>query len=200
MAKKKSILSPVIFMIVITAVFTFVLAFINENTKDIIERQDKLRVEESILYVNGIDYTDDANSIESTFSENIGEETLEGISYYIYKESDTVKGYTFKFSGTGLWGTITGYIALSPDFNEILGVDFISHSETPGLGGRIDESWYKEQYRGLDVESQPFVSYTSSGGTLDAITGATLTSNSVTDMLNAFIADIKNTAKEAGLL
>ena len=202
MPKKKPILYPVVFMVVITAFFTFLLAFINASTIDVIQHQEDLNIQHSILYVFNIpfDATDDT-AVNTLYNDNIviteNNETL----IFSYYTDNTLKGYAFKFSGSGLWGTITGHIAFTSDFDKLLGVNFIAHSETPGLGGRIDELIFKEQFRNL-VPNSPNIAIVfppEDGANVDAITGATLTSNSVKTMLNSFIPEIIEYAKEVGI-
>lgn len=200
MAKKKQILYPVIFMVVLTALFTFVLAFINASSIDLIKEQDAIRIQKSILYVFNIPFETQDAAIQKTFDENVTTKKINGKEYYIYRVDNALKGYAFQFSGRGLWGTITGNIAISPEFDSVLGIDFISHSETPGLGGRIDEAWFKEQFRNMPIKTKaPVVFKPAEGGSVDAVTGATLTSNSVRDMVNQFITDLKDIEKEVKL-
>ncbi|OJV66852.1 MAG: hypothetical protein BGO41_05400 [Clostridiales bacterium 38-18] len=200
MAKKKQIVYPVLFMIAITVIYTAVLAFINESSSDIIAKQEALRVKRSILYVVDLPVSEIDAEVESAFNENINEKSFNDKTYYEYGDANGLKGYAFKFSGTGLWGTITGYIAFDSDFTKILGIDFISHSETPGLGGRIEESWFKEQFRGISLsETQTIVLKPADGGNIDGITGATLTTDSVRKMVNTFVTETLSFAKEANL-
>lgn len=200
MAKKKQVLYPVLFMLLLTAAYTFVLAFINESTIEIIEAQEELRLQKSILYVFDIPYEDNQASVNKLFDQRLESVNTEEMTYYIYKNEGGIEGYAFPLTGNGLWGSISGYIALTPDFETLLGIDFITHSETPGLGGRIDEEWYKEQFRSLDVTGDtPVVYKPASGGTIDAITGATLTSNSVSAIVNKFMTEIKIFAEEENL-
>jgi Na+-transporting NADH:ubiquinone oxidoreductase subunit C len=104
------------------------------------------------------------------------------------KENGEDKGYAFPVVGPGLWGQINGYAAISTDYNELLGIVFIKHEETPGLGGRIEEEQYLSQFRNLDLSSASdgnFIIYRpAANGNVDAIAGATLTSNSVAKLLN----------------
>ena len=71
-------------------------------------------------------------------------------------------------------------------------VEFIKQNETPGLGARIAEEWFKEQFRG---KMGPFVlvpeGTAEAEKELDAITGATRTSNFVLEMINQSLEDIK---------
>ncbi len=200
MAKKKQVLYPVLFMLLLTAAYTFVLAFINESTVEIIEAQEKLRLQKSILYVFDIPFEDEQASVNKLFDERFEVVDSGDMTYYINKSEGGVDGYAFPLSGNGLWGSISGYIALTPDFETLLGIDFVAHSETPGLGGRIDEESYKEQFRQLDATGNPPVVYRpASGGNIDAITGATLTSNSVSSIVNNFMTEIKIFAEEENL-
>lgn len=199
MTKKKKILSPVLFMIVLTAIYTLALASINTASADRIEEQAQLNNQKSILYTLDVTY-DNEEALQSIFDQSIESHTYNGMPYYTYQEDKALKAYVFEFSGKGLWGTITGYIALDPSLDKIIGVDFISHSETPGLGGRIDEDWFKSQFRDLPAsQTPPLVFKPADSGNIDAISGATLTSNSVRDMLNDFIVTIQD-AKEGGQL
>jgi ATP-dependent Clp protease ATP-binding subunit ClpC len=89
--------------------------------------------------------------------------------------------------GAGLWGSIIGYIGLSADYSEIIGIEFVTQNETPGLGGRISEDSYKEQFRGIDIsgKSENFIiSSPEPGSNVDAIAGATQTSNAVVKLIN----------------
>ncbi len=128
----------------------------------------------------------------------VEKKTIRDISYYSASKDGELIGYAFPFQGSGLWGgTIWGgYVAVSPDFSQIIGVDFIKHSETPGLGGRISENWYRDQFRGIDISEsvdEVIVYRPSDGGNADAITGATLTSLAVKNMIND---ELQNLLKE----
>lgn len=196
--KKKPILYPVVFMVVISAVFTGALASLNAATIDRIKTQEEVKVQRSLLYVFNQDVPEDIDSVQSAYRALVTEKTLSDTVYFQAEKDGEVLGYAFPFQGSGLWGTIWGYIAVSPDFNEIIGVDFLKHSETPGLGGRISEPWYRDQFRGIDINAQTdktIVYRPSSGGNADAITGATLTSQAVQNMINNRIVDLLSTAK-----
>lgn len=193
---KKSFSYPIIFMAMITAIFTFILAFLNYSTADRIDFLQKTELREKLLYVFDIPIrSEDPEEIARVFDENIKEEKYKGQSLYYIEENGQAKAYAFPVGGPGLWGSIEAYVGISSDYETILGLDFISHSETPGLGGRISEEEYKVQFRDLDLEDtdDDYLIYKPSpGGNVDAITGATLTSKSVLDFLNE---DIKSFVK-----
>ncbi len=177
---KKGYLYTIIFMAIVSIVFTGLLAGVNAAYKNKIAGNQKTAVRASILYSVGIDAGDDANAI---FMEKAFEKELNGMTYY---SIDTVEGkaYSIPFEGPGLWGTIRGYIGISSDMKAIKGLAFTEQNETPGLGGRIDEEWYKAQFRGTALSGE--LKYGAESG-LDAITGATSTSNAVLKILNSFI-------------
>lgn len=183
---------PIVFMIVTTVFFTFLLAWLNQVTSDTIALNEKTDLRSKILYVFDIDVEDnDPEIIEEIFNEHIESSVIEDKTIYFTREGDEVSAYAFPVEGIALWGSLEAYVAVTSDLTEILGIEFISHNETPGLGGRISEEWFKEQFRGLDLENKEDGKYIiykpDPSGNVDAVTGATLTSNSVKDILNTNI-------------
>lgn len=116
----------------------------------------------------------------------------------IYKvEKDGAVIYIFPLYGTGLWGPIWGNIAVKDDFNTVIGVNFDHKGETPGLGAEITTDAFKEQFVGKTLfdDNGTFTSIkVVKGGAkklpkaeqihgVDAISGGTITSTGVNDML-----------------
>ncbi len=110
---------------------------------------------------------------------------------------DGKKIYIIPMRGTGLWGPIWGNLALTSDFKKVVGVFFDDKSETPGLGGEIKTDKFKNQFIGktiFDSHGHLTPIRVVKGGikkipqdqrihAVDAISGATLTSNGVDAML-----------------
>ncbi|KAB3534460.1 FMN-binding protein [Alkaliphilus pronyensis] len=198
---KKFNIKAILFMLVLSVIFTGVLAIINEYTKDRILLNEELKQQKSLLYVLDLPIQEKtAVEVSATYSTNIIEKTTNGITYYEGYRDGNIEGYIFPFEGEAVWGTLKGFIALSTDFSEIVGVDFLSHSETPGLGGRIDELQFKEQFRGIEVDitkDEDYLVYRpNQGGQIDTISGATGTSNAVINILNNNLNNILNDVKE----
>lgn len=197
---KKSTIYPIVFMLVLSAILVFILAFINKITTPRIEFNSEIELKDKILYVFDISVdSENPEEIDKVFNENIEEKDYKDTKYFIYKKGEEIQGYAVPFVGPGLWGTITGYIGVNKDFSQTTGVEFITQSETPGLGGRIAEAPYKEQYRGIDI-SEPHdgmyvINKPANGGNIDAIAGATQTSTFVTDMINS---DLKEFIEKEG--
>ncbi|MBI9036132.1 MAG: NADH:ubiquinone reductase (Na(+)-transporting) subunit C [Bacteroidales bacterium] len=105
--------------------------------------------------------------------------------------------YVIPLRGKGLWGPVWGHVALKNDFNTIAGVVFDHKGETPGLGAEISASKFQAQFSGKTIfdKQMIFKSITvKKGGVgtltaadqihgVDAISGGTITSDGVNDML-----------------
>lgn len=113
-------------------------------------------------------------------------------------EKDGKTYYIVPLYGAGLWDAIWGYIGLDTDENTIIGAVFDHKGETAGLGAEINQSWFEDQYIGDKImdENGKFVSVKAiKGGTplsnlhgVDAISGGTITSDGVTDMVEERLA------------
>jgi len=112
---------------------------------------------------------------------------------FIYSENGGPKKYVVPVRGKGLWGPIWGYIALESDLNTISGAVFDHKGETPGLGAEINTGWFQEPFSGKTIfdESGEFVSIEvvkggadpSSAHQVDGISGGTITSKALEEML-----------------
>lgn len=108
--------------------------------------------------------------------------------------------YVYPVAGKGLWSTMYGYLAVKPDGNEIIGIAFYKHGETPGLGGEIEQAWFTNNFKGkrlydgaklagVEVVKGKVADKTMTAQqqqhAVDGISGATLTGNGVTKMMKA---------------
>ncbi len=117
---------------------------------------------------------------------------------YVFKSGLTV----IPVYGAGLWGPIWGYIALQPDLRTIAGAYFDHASETPGLGAKIkDEPWFREQFIGKQLDltdaQKPFDIVKGGApegaqSAVDAITGATITSQRLGSAIDTWVVAYKN--------
>ena len=111
-------------------------------------------------------------------------------------EKDGERSYVVPVRGMGLWGPVWGNIAFKSDFNTIAGATFDHKGETPGLGAEINTPWFEVEFKDKTIfdNSGDFVSIkVVKGGVansninpahgVDAISGGTITSNGVSDML-----------------
>lgn len=114
--------------------------------------------------------------------------------------------YVIPVTGRGLWGGLWGYISLNADKKSVFGTYFYHESETAGLGARIGERWFQEQFNGkpvfaADNTDEVALQVVKAGASkseteIDGVTGATLTSVGVSAMvkdgLGAYIDFINN--------
>ena len=118
--------------------------------------------------------------------------------------------YVLPMYGAGLWGPIWGYVAVNNDGNTIYGANFSHEGETPGLGARIAEQPFQDEFKDkhlfLDGEFKSVAvlkrgqKAANGAEQVDALTGATITSRGVSDMMadclapyNAFLKKLQDT-------
>ncbi|MDD4148988.1 MAG: NADH:ubiquinone reductase (Na(+)-transporting) subunit C [Bacteroidales bacterium] len=127
---------------------------------------------------------------------------------YVAKTQNGDIKYIFPLYGKGLWGPIWGYIAFYEDLNHVFGVYFDHKSETPGLGAEISTSEFQKLFidKMIFDDNGNFVSIdliktdaTDNNYAVDAISGGTITSHGVRDMLktclSAYLKFIENNKK-----
>ena len=104
-----------------------------------------------------------------------------------------VTRYIIPLRGKGLWGPIWGFISLEEDLNSVFGAVFDHSSETPGLGAEINRASFEDPFKGKTIfEGEMFTSIkVIKGGAqdsdmhgVDGISGGTITSDGVSDMLD----------------
>lgn len=128
-------------------------------------------------------------------------------------DTEAIKGYAFRIRGAGFWAMIDGYLAVEPSGGKILGIVFLNHQETPGLGGRITEKRFRNQFKGLNISPpaegtrfvrmgirKPEKSDPGYARHVDTITGATGTSMGVDKFVNTAIRRFRAVAEAVGLI
>jgi len=113
--------------------------------------------------------------------------------------------YVLPVYGAGLWGPIWGYIAVNDDGNTIYGANFSHEGETPGLGARIAEQPFQDEFKdkhlfvGGEFKSVAVLKKgqkaTNGAEQIDALTGATITSRGVSDMMADCLAPYESFLK-----
>ncbi len=113
--------------------------------------------------------------------------------------------YILPVRGKGLWGPIWGYIALNEDKKTIYGVTFGHQGETPGLGAKIVEQSFEAPFKGKEIfEGKKLVGITVSKKkvatgdlhSVDGISGGTITSKGVENMLLSCLENYENFLKQ----
>lgn len=102
--------------------------------------------------------------------------------------------------GYGLWSTLYGFLAVGQDGTTIQGITYYQHGETPGLGGEVDNPKWKSLWPGRKIYGEsgdPAIrvikgtagSPADAPHEVDGLTGATITSNGVTQMLGFWLGE-----------
>ena len=222
------------FVFIVTLVLGTMLSFTKDSVKVLQDQNLKADVQKTILrslnFEESLLLTNE--SIEQTFKNFIDakcvnvegeivecnieevdiEKNVDTLPIYIRRNNDEVQGIALPIAGKGLWSTIFGYIALNPDTDSVLGIQFYKHGETPGLGGEVEKKWFTDNFinhpmkksdgeiefipKKIRDEDGNIVSITViKGGVdysesnksaihqVDGISGATVTADGVTDFL-----------------
>ncbi len=211
------------FVFIVTLILGTMLSVTKDSVKVLQEQNLKADVQKTILKSLNFDesllLTNE--SIEQTFANNIIdicvdingkdvecetsevdiEKNLKTLPIYFKvnnKEEKKVEGIAIPIAGKGLWSTIFGFIALNPDTDTVLGIQFYKHGETPGLGGEVEKKWFTDNFINKKIRDKNGkiisiavikggVDYSESNKSsihqVDGISGATVTADGVTDFL-----------------
>lgn len=102
---------------------------------------------------------------------------------FYLREGGEVTGLAIEAAGHGGYsGDIVMMIGLDPRNTQVLGIEIVSHSETPGVGSKVELAGFRKQWTDLILD-QP-VALSGDGGGIDAITGATFSSRAMIDGTN----------------
>lgn len=173
----KYILRLTLTLLLITAVVAGLLAFVNELTAGRIEELTRQKAEQAMREVlPAQDYT----PLDAALPQGVTE---------AYRAGDA--GYVVRVAPNGFGGAIDLMVGVRAD-GTVNGVAVIAHSETASLGANCTREEFRAQYAG---GAGPFA-VGQDGGTIEALTGATVTSRAVTDGVNAaldFVREVQGT-------
>lgn len=176
---KRGYLFTLVFMLIVAFAFATVLAVANYLAQPSIAANQQAAKEDALLYAFDIPVVA-GETTESMIKKHVKEIETPELTYYEYVDDNgQIAAYAVPYAGSGLWGAIRGFLAVKPDLKTLQGIVFLEQNETPGLGGRIGELWFRDQFRGASI-AQP-VAY---GDGIDAVTGATASSTAVITIIN----------------
>jgi Na+-transporting NADH:ubiquinone oxidoreductase subunit C len=141
------------------------------------------------------------NTLNDVFNIDLAKELKKPLEEQLFPvyicEKEGEKYYILPMRGKGLWDAIWGYVSIEGDFSTVYGASFDHKGETPGLGAEIKETPFQAQFKGKKITDvagtfmsiavvkpgQPQNEYN-----VDGISGGTLTSNGVHDMLKVYLS------------
>ena len=174
---KSKRLYSVVFLTIVVLISVSLLLGINSFTSVVVKAQTEAKIK-SILESIFPDLT--------SFQES-------GEIFIVY-EGDNIAGYTFIAVGNGYGGPINILVGMNTD-HTLRDMEVLSHTETPGLGSKIIEEPFTEQFVGLVADE---IALSRDGGKIDAITGATISSRAVVSAIQEKMLEIIEILSEQG--
>ena len=217
----------IIYASVMVILVAFLLAFVSSVLKPTQDANVENDTKGQILTSLNIDIKADGYNVAQEFEKNVKDMLWNGTELVPYEgkflssygsaikagelhvfvaQAEGETKYVLPVTGRGLWGGLWGYIALNADKKTVYGTYFYHESETAGLGARIGERWFQEQFNGKPVfagENTEAVALkvvkagaSKAENEIDGVTGATLTSDGVSAMvqdgLSVYLSFINN--------
>ncbi len=121
---------------------------------------------------------------------------------YLVEKEGELDRIILPVRGYGLWSTLHGFLALEADANTVIGLGFYQHAETPGLGGEVDNPKWKALWNGKKLynegSAEPVIelikgsvdaSTPNAEHKVDGLSGATLTSRGVTNLVQYWVGE-----------
>lgn len=119
---------------------------------------------------------------------------------YLVEGEQGIEKIILPVKGYGLWSTLYGFLALEDDLQTVAGIGFYEHTETPGLGGEVDNPKWKAGWIGKQAYNQgelvinvlkgkADMSRAGSESQIDGLAGATLTTRGVDNLVRYWLGD-----------
>jgi Na+-transporting NADH:ubiquinone oxidoreductase subunit C len=177
---------PVVYMFIVTAFFSSIVIGVARFTQDRVDANKQIAFERAVLQACDQLADRSAVAVHETFLQII----RQADEYQVLGEDGQVAGFVIPIEGKGFWASIKGVLGVERDRRTITGISFYEQNETPGLGGRITEDEFREQFVGKHlgdgdkaIEIVP-VSAELADGQVHAITGATQTCSRLEKLIN----------------
>jgi electron transport complex protein RnfG len=180
---KMNISAHMIIVLTIVCLFSGLsLVYMNQYTEPLVEKNKEEETKEAIFTV-----LSDVESIEEIEKDDM-------VVYKGFDKEDKLVGYAFVAEGSGYQGVIKIMVGIDSELEKLTGIDILESVETPGLGAKIMEDDFKKQFQGIKVS--PEIKYVKGkepeeDNEIQAITGATVSSRSVVNILNTGIEKVK---------
>ena len=178
------ILKLTLVLFLICAIVAGVLGVVNELTYRRIDAQEQAKTAAAFSSIMKADKYEDVDFDKAAFS------TVDSIKRATTADGSEV-GHVVTSTFSGAQGNITLAVGVDPDY-KCTGISVISHSETSGLGANAASTGevgvnFRAQFVGEDEN----IALTKAGGNIDALTGATITSRSITAAVANSIQAVK---------
>ena len=197
---KSKFLKNCMALLAVTFVAGLALSFVNEITKEpIAAAEEKARQQAYETVFKGAQFKslDNMDELLAQYAVTDAVYTIDDV-LAATDENGNIIGYVMSATSlSGYGGDIKTAVGISTESETITGFSGLSNSETAGLGAKCTEDSFTSQFAGKTAAG---ITYTKSGAAsdseIDAISGATVTTNAVTEAVNGALAFYNNVLKE----
>ncbi len=157
----------------------FVLSLVEGVTREPIKEQRRLQMVKALSAV--LPEFDNSPDTDTVVLENGVDKKGNPVqvTFYRARKNEELVGTAFKvIAPDGYSGNIEVMVGLKPD-ETLNAIEILTHAETPGLGSRIEEDWFKDQYQNKGLDNADW-RVKKDGGEFDQISGATISPRAVT--------------------
>ena len=189
---KDSYLGQAWLVLSLALVFGAALAGVQAGLSDRIAANKVNETYDQIPYL--LDLIDDDGNVTIEVSVRIWKTADDKLAYQAVDPNGAVVGWVIKGVGPGFQDRIELLIGLDPEAETITGLFVLDQKETPALGSRIKEDGFREQFVGMSAAEEVVVVRTSprpEANEVVAISGATISSVAVGDIVNAAVEDFR---------
>ncbi len=191
----REILKMIVVLAAITGASGLLLAGVNQGTQEQRKKQLLKFVKgPAVLEVlKGSDNQplDDVKELEVKSDEEGAGAVMDMFPAY---KDDELWGVAFEVTGPGYGGDIGVIVGIDVAEEKLLGIGITAHKETPGLGARVEEKGFRSGFTGLELGGAANVK--ADGGDVDAISGATISSQGVCEAVNKAFAFYRENKEE----
>lgn len=224
-SKSTERLYTILFMFLISVFCISILTGVYLFSRDRILSNETLASRRSLLVAARMPVPQDIPTLDAIFQNQISAYTnadggrvfaiRQAVSNHPASGRRGLLGFVFEGRGAGLWGDIRAWVGVSADRKHLMALAVTAHSETPGLGARIDEAWFGRQFVGKQAPlvARPEKTVSKNPTEFDGITGASATTEGIRNMLNSVLsnapaqiaaimrrdADLSNAVRQADL-
>ena len=187
------------FMALLSAVLITCVAALSLATAERVERNANLFLQQAVMEVAGQTVPADPAAVAAWYAGAVTEDPAAPGRFLVRDApGGAVRTVVYRRQARGLWGLITAVVGVNPATGAFRQLRILDQNETPGLGARITEPWFLAQSDGRRGPFRLVPEGTRSTRTdeLDAITGATVTSAAIRDMLNSVVRDLPRPSEE----
>ncbi|MBP7638238.1 MAG: FMN-binding protein [Kiritimatiellae bacterium] len=187
------------FMALLSVVLITCVAALSLATAERVERNANLFLQRAVMEIAGQTVPADPSAVAAWYAGAVTEEPAASGRFLVRDApGGAVRTVVYRRQARGLWGLITAVVGVDPAAGTFRQLRILDQNETPGLGARITEPWYQAQTDGRrgPFRLVPEGTRSTQPDELDAITGATVTSAGIRDMLNGVARDLPRPAEE----